>query len=352
MGKAAFALSVAALLTVLSLRASAVEPQRPGSDLIRGIVAEGQLWLLSESGALASISLGDRKLTTGAYPDPVLDMCARDGRLEAVAGKAGLAQWTLVRRTGNAWSVEATIANAGDMLMGLDCGSTGLTLLTTHRLIMVRGTKQDAVALSQAFARSALTTILGTASDLFVGLDAGEWGGGLRRIDRRTGSVTILQRNASNAMCGGPLNTACDPVNGLARDPWSPSCIAAAIGLVHFAPHGRIIEVCGDRVKRLYFKPYVWNSQNNRMNGDEPFSTVAFFGLAGGDDVLWAAGIDGLYEIQRDGTARTIPLPHFEDIGGLYVSFDIPHFIVVLTDANRRRSISGSVPMLIARSGE
>lgn len=326
------------------------QPTMQESYLIRGIVSELHLWLLSDSGTLVSVSLvGEHKVTAGEYPDPVLDICIRDGRVEIVAGKAGVGEWTLARRTGYAWRVEAKIANGGDTLIGLDCESTDVTLLTRHELITVRGAKQDTLELSQAFTRGAVTTVLGTANDLFVGLNAGEWGGGLRRIDRRTGRVSVIQHNASNALCGGPLNTACDPVTGLAVDPWSPKCIAAAIGLVHFAPHGRIVEICGDRVTRLYFKPYVWDRQNHRMNGDEPFSTVAFYGLAGGDNVLWAAGIDGLYEIHRDGTVVAIPLPHFEDVGGIYISFDLPHFILVLTDVNRRRSISGSVPMMIAR---
>ena len=34
------------------------------------------------------------------------------------------------------------------------------------------------------------------------------------------------------------------------------------------------------------------------------FSSVAFFGLAQSGDTLVAIGIDGIYEIQRDGTAQ------------------------------------------------
>ena len=43
----------------------------------------------------------------------------------------------------------------------------------------------------------------------------------------------------------------------------------AAIGLVHFFPHGRIVEVCGNEVKRLYFEPYQQEGFDNdpRKNG-------------------------------------------------------------------------------------
>lgn len=32
------------------------------------------------------------------------------------------------------------------------------------------------------------------------------------------------------------------------------ACLVAAIGLVHFSAHGRLVEVCGNRIRRLYFK--------------------------------------------------------------------------------------------------
>jgi hypothetical protein len=31
------------------------------------------------------------------------------------------------------------------------------------------------------------------------------------------------------------------------------------------------------------------------------------------------------------------------------VSFDVPHFVLVLTNVNQRRSISGAVPLLVPR---
>jgi len=43
------------------------------------------------------------------------------------------------------------------------------------------------------------------------------------------------------------------------------------------------------------------------------------------------------------------PLPTFRQVGGVSVSFDVPDFVVVLTDVNQRRSMGGSVPLLVAR---
>jgi hypothetical protein len=98
----------------------------------------------------------------------------------------------------------------------------------------------------------------------------------------RTGAVKVSERNATGKLCGGPLNTDCDPVHAIVTEPWKPSCVVAAIGLIHIEPHGRLVEVCGDRVRRLLFRPY--GERSTRGIGltsgiDEPRSTVAFFGI-------------------------------------------------------------------------
>ena len=142
----------------------------------------------------------------------------------------------------------------------------------------------------------------------------------MRRVDRRSGTVKLVQYDAEGSLCGGPLNADCDPVTGIAPDPWSQGCVVAAIGLVHFAPHGRIVRVCGDRVKRVYFRPYKWDTRSQQTDNGEPFATVAFFGVCAVGKVLYAAGIDGLYEIRQDGSAHSTPLPSFEKIGPYYVN--------------------------------
>ena len=168
-------------------------------------------------------------------------------------------------------------------------------------------------------------------------------------VDRQDGSIRVVERNFSGELCGGPLNVDCDPVNAITVEPWKPDCIVAAVGLIHFEPHGSLVEVCGDEVQRLYSKPY--NEGRSKIHGGngEPFSTVAFFGLAGEGNTLWAAGIDGIYAIGAAGTVGIVPLPRFKDVGGIAVSFDVPHFVLVLTSVNQRRSMSGAVPLLVPR---
>jgi len=106
----------------------------------------------------------------------------------------------------------------------------------------------------------------------------------------------------------------------------------------------------GKSVERLYFKPFADGEGSNKLGLDgEPYSTVAFFGLARGSDGLIAVGIDGLYRLRGTGEPEFVPLPKFRNVGDYWVSFDLPDAVLVMTNINQRASISGAVPMLVMR---
>jgi hypothetical protein len=339
------------IIAVLPTRASAIEPERPGQEsfLTRAVFAEGRLWVLSDAGDLSSVTEGQDTRTAEAIPEKALDLCVREGRPVVITGSKEGYEWTLRQRSDEAWSTAAVIQTDGDGPLAIDCAASRIMLLTTRRLIDLDGNRQNAIRLSGTLSGGLISSTYGTSDQFFVGFNAGEWGGGLRRIDRRSGDITVVERNSSGELGGGPLNTACDPVNGISAEPWKLDCIVAAIGLVHFEPHGRIVEVCGNQVQRLYYKSYGNNRSSNHSKDDEPFSTVAFFGLTREGNTLSAVGIDGIYDIGPGGTAHITPLPHFKDVGGIALSFDLPRFVLVLTNVNQRRSISGAVPLLVPR---
>jgi hypothetical protein len=333
---------------------SAIEPPRPRQEwfLKRAAFAEGRLWMLSDAGQLSSVGPTDDKRTEETLPEPPIDICQSRNALFAITcGHDNCTTWTLRKRALGKWSTEASVDTNHDELASVSCSAGGFTLLTSRRVIEISGGKVTSLTLSEPVGIGVIASVYADAQKLLLGVDAGEWGGGLQRIDRRTGAVTTIERNATGDLCDGPLNTACDPVNGIQEEPWQPGCVAAAIGLVHFSPHGRIVEVCGDKVRRLYFKPYGKDSANSprRRKSDEPFETVAFFGLVRTGDALWAAGIDGLYRMEKGRVTETRPLPRFKDVGNISVSFAVPDLVLVITGINQRRSISGGVPMLIAR---
>jgi hypothetical protein len=335
-----------------ALQTFAVEPRRPGQEslLVRAVFAEGRLWLLSDAGELSSIAAGGDAREAAGLPEPVVDVCVRSGGVEAVSCEGEACQrWTLWRRLDGAWSAGPTRPARGESLVAMSCSREGVLLLTTRRLLGIAGAERSEQPLSEELPVGSVTAVHATAEQIFLGINRGEWGGGLRRIDRRSGRVTLIESRSGAGLCGGPLNVDCDPVNGIAAEPWKPDCVAAAIGLVHFGPHGRLVEVCGDNVRRLYFRPHGPQPARGGETGDEPFTTVAFFGLARIGDELWAAGIDGIYRMRASGEVQSTPLPRFQNIGGIGVSFELPQVVLVLTGVNQRRSLSGNVPMLVPR---
>lgn len=329
--------------------ALALEPERPGQEnfLTRAAYADGRLWILSDAGVLSSLVEGERAWVRATLGDPVLDVCRTlDGKLLALTQKReDNSQWTLHRWQAGTWDVEADIPANNDHLLALDCAGNPM-LLATRRFIDIGG-KTIEISWTGKRLRGRITSVLRVPGGLLIGANAGEWGGGLFRLDQTTGAIASVERNTSGELCGGPLNYDCDPVNALAALPWKTECAAAAIGLVHRREHGRIVEVCGNRVENLYYSA---EPEAIAMSGgDEPFETVAFFALASSADAIWAVGSSELHRIDADGGATVTAMPDFEKIGNIEVSFALPDVILVLTDVNQRKSLSSSTPILVPR---
>ncbi|HLK92820.1 MAG TPA: hypothetical protein VKZ18_23205 [Polyangia bacterium] len=344
----------------LSSPARALEPAPPRQEafLKRAVYAEGRLWLLSDSGQLSSLAEHDAHRAAEALPGAVADVCRRaDAVVALTCAGAGCGTLTIRGRRGGSWIDEGSVALAPrEELLSMTCGDDAVLLLTDRRLVERSKAGSRAVSLSGDLGPVMTASTYVDGPDLLVGINAGEWGGGLRRIDRRSGKVSLVARNAAGGICDGPLNAGCDPVNAVVADPWRPACVVAAIGLVHFMSHGRLVEVCGDRVTSLYYKPYgdqpPRDAEDDRKAaaGDlEPPSTVAFFGLVRAGGALWAAGIDGLYRFDKGTRPKLVPLPAFAVIDGIRVSFQVPGLALVITEINRRKSMGGGAPMLVAR---
>ncbi|WP_445145077.1 hypothetical protein [Dyella sp. Tek66A03] len=344
--------TVAALFLCMPTNVHATEPVRQGQEsfLIRAVFADHHLWLLSDAGELSAIEESGDSRVTQHLPGSVLDLCVRDGHPVAISN-GGDSRWELSVWSNQAWSTITTVPTDGDAFISINCMGGAETILTSKRLIALG--KDGAVhstSLSGPLHRGLVSASYDNGRYFFVALNAGEWGGGLAQIDKITGEVASVEKNITGQLCGGPLNSECDPVNGIAAEPWNNSCLAIAVGLVHMMAHGRIVEVCGDVIRTLYTKPFDsgFLASLSRSHAP-PAETIAFFGLTSSGGTLWAVGTDGLYQIDWRGAATMTPLPHFKAIGGIDVSFDNPRVVLVKTSANERHSVSGTVPMLIPR---
>jgi hypothetical protein len=316
--------------------------------ITRAVFAEGRLWLLTDTGKLSSIADGGDSMVEESPGGAAADICASQGRLLVLLGRGGKGNWTLRRRAGTAWPPVASLRGQGPRLTALDCSGAGPLIVTGTSLVdLANPAVPRTVKLSSPIAllgRAAAVHV--TPEAVYLGVNAGEWGGGLRRIDRRTGRIETVERATSS--CGGPLNTDCDPVNGIADIPWRPNCIAVAIGLIHFESKGRLTSVCGSRIEQMYAAAHGGGSgEEEAQDGD--FGSVAFFGLAAVGNRLLAVGDDGLYRLGPAGKPDFQDWPRFKKVGGVLVSFALPDAILVVTEVNRRLSVSGGAPMLVVR---
>jgi hypothetical protein len=328
-------------------------PPAPEWMASRAIFAGGRLYLVAGNHRLLSLAEGERSLTRHDLGEPVLDACVRGGEPIALTGAVQRAQsWTLRRFHGGQWETERAIVRDDDEPVALACTPDGAFLLTSKRFIDLTRADPAVLALRGEPIQALVTAAVHvTPEAVFVGLNAGEWGGGLRRIDRRSGQVALIERNETGALCDGPLNTACDPVQGLATIPWRPTCVAAAIGLIHMMAHGRLTMVCPDRTEQLYAAAdrAFEDPERAREAARGGYGAVAFFGLAARGNSLIAIGHNGLYRLASDGTATHVPLPRFTRVDGMLVSFALPDVVLVVTGINGRAAMSGAVPIMAVR---
>ena len=73
------------------------------------------------------------------------------------------------------------------------------------------------------FGYGRIAAVLAMSDRIYVGMDAGEWGGGLRVIDRKTGKITEVEGQNLTSK-DFLLSSGYDPVNALTEVPWHPGC--------------------------------------------------------------------------------------------------------------------------------
>lgn len=188
----------------------------------------------------------------------------------------------------------------------------------------------------------------------FVGVNLGEWGGGLATVDLKSGKLNRIEKGGTD-LCDGPLNRDCDPVTGIVPDPDNARCVLASIGLSHLLMHGRVIRVCPEGVSVELSRPLERPSQiiersiRDAVSGhsEETRNTEAFFALIETrDGSIWAISPFAAY--RRDGPSWSRhTLPQLEERGSLGVSEKLPGIVLLSSWRNARNSLSGPTPMAL-----
>lgn len=305
-----------------------------------------QIW---EEGAAGGLDLN--------APGQVIDFCTLGDELLIVTGKGeddNISLWfgaPSVGKSGN-WSPLTSFKETqSNSFHALDCSGAEPLLLTNAALQFPMSERSIAIDTASLSPGGYLTT-LQHGGYLYVGANAGEWGGGLRRFSLSDGTATPVDSSDPDILCGGILNTSCAPVTGLAIDPANPDCILASVGMVHMSSSGQVVRVCGDGISLIYRKPVTLNpdwEENPTEEDLDSFSSMPFFSMASLEGSVWAVGSDGLYHFTDSPRPKFTPFERGKRWPASGVDWSHPDFVMLMTSMNQRHSLSGNSLLLIPR---
>jgi len=321
------------------------------------VFAANRLWILNQNGRLQSLNLKEggpqevapEKFVFDIYHDP-------DKQLYVLAGGSrDTSRMHVWRRTETTWiKVTEIPIGPGEAVLGLHKYRDSLLVLTDREIHLQEGPDKWRSIAVKGEIRGAYQTAFAVTDDgyVYVGINRGEWGGGLFQVNLKSGEVKQLKKVGKPKSCEGPLNPECDPVTGVIRDPENPSCVIASIGLRHFLEHGRLVRVCNQSISVVFSKSYRDISSKKDANVDTVFvdnSTEAIFDLVAEGQGYWAVTGRGIYHFTLNSEPTFQKLPNLVNRSGLHMSDAIPNVIVVSTDINWARSLSGHTPLIAVK---
>jgi hypothetical protein len=220
----------------------APSPQRPpggdpvlGERIAKGVAFEGRLWVWGTmrnrgdaSGGLVSFGITDNSRKVH-YESGVVDIAKSDRDLWILRQRGKDCRFVVAEWRGDRFEdlteFERSPHDAPLALMssaGSPAVLSGQTVRylandKTWHVVQLKGKLRSGVAVSAASPQE--------GESIYVGFNVGEWGGGLQRVDRKTGAVADIERRDTKDLCAGPLNRECDPVTGVIPDPQDKMCV-------------------------------------------------------------------------------------------------------------------------------
>lgn len=250
-----------------------------------------------------------------------------------------------------AWLRRGTLNSAKDgNVLAMDCSGDEPLVLTATAVRLLRSGRSVPVA--SKVRQWGYTVTLQHGGYLYVGINAGEWGGGLHRFPLSGGAGQLLDASNPTDLCAGALNAACAPVTGLAPDPARPDCILASSGLVHFFSRGSVVRVCDGVISTAYEKPYT-TEEGWKFDPAHPASegdmTVPFYSLAAGRSGTWAVGSDGYYQFSEESVPHFTAFENGRRMVSKQIDWSNQDFVLISTNMNQSHSLSGSSLILVPR---
>lgn len=214
-----------------------------GRAIFEGYADHASLWLRGETGKVVRFDRTDGTRTIVA--ESVLDLMPDGTRLWVLRSGAGGEGEICDLRSEQSEPVRFYVGET-PMISLFATGQDRPGVLTST--IAYRPAERDWVRKELAATLTAGEVASDGLTALYVGLNRGEFGGGLRRVDLDTGTISIVSAQG-DGLCGGALNPAYQPVIGLFPVPDRPGCVIVGTGLSHLGSSmGRIYRVCRDGI--------------------------------------------------------------------------------------------------------
>lgn len=315
------------------------------SFISNAVLIDDTLWALSDRGNLYRLDKQSGQTYLIKTPQRTIGICKHLNHLVIVAS-SGVQDQILhpYIRTFGLWRPTSAVRLSNEAYIGVEC-SSGISILTSKRYIENILKTPRSLSLKGEFPYGN-ATLLRKDYSLYVGLNGGEWGGGLHHIDLKTGLISAIQDTVS--ACDGLLNSKCDTVTSLSHIPWKPDCIAATVGLIHLGMrNGRVLEVCGNKISLLLeTKLETFDLDGTPILEASRLDTEPFWGSYGLNGKLIIVGSRNIYFISPSKGIASSPLPQFESYGLFEAHFENKDYALVMSAINARHSVGSLVPIL------
>lgn len=177
---------------------------------------------------------------------------------------------------------------------------------------------------------------------VFVGLDRGEFGGGLWRVELATGDRREIHGDglpSAEAQRDPRISGGGSPVTAVVAERDRPGCVLASVGLSHMGlSRGGLFRACGDAVER------VWRAPLRDCDASDPFSLCESSEAAVWDVIalpggFWASTSNGILRREQGQPDRWWSKLEGEPRGGVQQSRSVPGLRLVWSDAHAAVSV-------------
>ena len=182
------------------------------------------LWIVTADGGLRSVDLAAARIESPLAGTHVTAIHRSKGGALWIATTDAAHRLTVRERKGGSIWVPILQTTTSDQDAWLAELEGAPVVVTTSALFRLQSGVLRRVGLSEkldaCLGPRPSTAVAGRS--LYLGVDRGEWGGGVRRIGLDDGAVTSITKKDTPGLCVGPLDPACDPVTAVTFDIPSP----------------------------------------------------------------------------------------------------------------------------------